>query len=177
MTSTAVYGIYHRDDIQSAVNSLRRHGFRGTHLSLLLFPATYTGMLESTSSSASVTNGAVRKWRVNIEALAIPGVGPLIAVGPRMTTRNGQGWGDIKTLIRLLVEWGVPEGEARRYESRIKSGDILLSLHCGKSDGMARAERLLKKTAAEDVTSGSETRGGLLEQQSRRTEMAAAFHH
>ena len=51
---------------------------------------------------------------------------------------------------------GIPEYEAKRYEGRIKEGGILLSVHCGTHDLVAKAEELLKQTGAQDIASSAE---------------------
>ncbi|HEY7334580.1 MAG TPA: hypothetical protein VH639_06825 [Bryobacteraceae bacterium] len=54
-----------------------------------------------------------------IGAIAIPGVGPLIAAGPIMALLAGAGAGGaVGTLIGALVGMGIPEYEAERYEGR-----------------------------------------------------------
>ena len=51
---------------------------------------------------------------------------------------------------------GVPEYEAKRYEGRVKDGGVLLSVHCDTSDEIKRAKEVLKRTAAEDISSSGE---------------------
>jgi hypothetical protein len=93
-----------------------------------------------------------------IGALAIPGLGPFIAAGPIMAGLAGLGVGGaVGGLIGALVGMGIPEYEAKRYEGRIKEGGILLSVHCDTSEEIERAEKILKKTGAEDVSSASES--------------------
>jgi hypothetical protein len=92
-----------------------------------------------------------------IGALAIPGVGPFIAAGPIMATLAGLGAGGaVGGFIGALVGMGIPEYEAKRYEGRIKKGDILLSIHCDTSDQIKRAKDVLKQTGAEDIASAGE---------------------
>jgi hypothetical protein len=45
---------------------------------------------------------------------------------------------------------GIPEYEAKRYEGRIKSGGILLSVHCDNSEWTKKAKQILEDTGAED---------------------------
>jgi hypothetical protein len=52
---------------------------------------------------------------------------------------------------------GIPEFEAKRYESRLQKGGILLSVHCDTSDEINRAKTELKATGAEDVSSTGES--------------------
>jgi len=64
--------------------------------------------------------------------------------------------GAIGGLVGSLVGMGIPEYEAKRYEGRIKSGGILLSVHCDDSEWVKRAKKILEETAAEDISSTGE---------------------
>jgi len=96
-------------------------------------------------------------WLAGIGALAIPGLGPFIAAGPIMAALAGAGVGGMTGgLVGALVGIGIPEYEAKRYEGRIKSGCILLSVHCDDSEWTSKAKDILEKTGAEDVSSTGE---------------------
>jgi hypothetical protein len=56
-------------------------------------------------------------------------------------------------LVGALVGMGIPKYEAKRYEGRIKSGGILLSVHCDNSEWTKMAKQILKDTGAEEVSS------------------------
>jgi hypothetical protein len=58
-----------------------------------------------------------------------------------------------KGITGALIGMGIPEHEAKRYEGRIKSGGILLSVHCFNSERTKKAKELLESTGAEDVSS------------------------
>jgi hypothetical protein len=51
---------------------------------------------------------------------------------------------------------GIPEIEAKRYEGKIKSGNILISVHIETSDEQRRAEGIFKTARAEDICSTGE---------------------
>jgi hypothetical protein len=92
-----------------------------------------------------------------IGALAIPGVGPLIAAGPIMGALAGLGVGGaVGGLVGALVGMGIPEYEGKRYEGRVKDGGVLLSVHCDTSEDISRAKELLKETGADDIASSGE---------------------
>ena len=57
-----------------------------------------------------------------------------------------------------LIGVGIPEYEAKRYEGRIRSGGILLSVHCDNSDWVKRAVDVLTHTGATDIATSSEAR-------------------
>jgi hypothetical protein len=101
--------------------------------------------------------GGVVGWLVGIGALAIPGLGPFIAAGPIMALLAGAGAGGaVGGLLGGLIGAGIPEYEAKRYEGRVKSGGILLSIHCDSSEWVKRAKSILEETGAEDIGSAGE---------------------
>jgi hypothetical protein len=92
-----------------------------------------------------------------IGALAIPGVGPFIAAGPLLAALSGAAAGaTVGGVAGALVGMGVPEIEAKRYEGKIKGGNILVSVHTESGDEVKRAEKIFKAARAEDVCSSAE---------------------
>ncbi len=167
--NTSVFGIYPtRARAEEAVDALRQANFRNTDISAL-FPdnagskdfAHEKNTKAPEGSVAGATSGAVvggvLGWLAGIGALAIPGVGPLIAAGPIMGMLAGAGAvGAVGGVVGALVGMGIPEYEAKRYEGRVKNGGILLSVHCDSHDWVKRAEDILKRTGAEDISSAGE---------------------
>lgn len=167
--NVAVFGIYaSRTAAEEAVDALRTAGFRNTDISAL-FPdnqgskdfahekSTKAPEGTATGAASGAVVGGVLGWLAGIGALAIPGIGPLIAAGPIMAALAGAGAaGMIGGIVGALVGMGIPEYEAKRYEGRIKNGGILLSVHCDTSEWITRAKDILKNTGAEDIASTGE---------------------
>jgi hypothetical protein len=88
---------------------------------------------------------------VGLGALAIPGVGPLIAAGPIATTLLGAGVGAAAGgLLGALVDVGVPEDEANYYAEGVRRGGVLVSV--GAEDAMVdRVINILERHNAVDV--------------------------
>jgi hypothetical protein len=167
--NTAVFGIYRdRSSVESAVDALREAGFRNTDISVL-FPEN-AGTKDfahekSTKAPEGVTAGATSGaviggglgWLAGIGALAVPGLGPLIAAGPIVALLAGAGAGGaIGGLTGALIGMGIPEYEAKRYEGRVKEGGILLSVHSDNSEWTKKAKDLLQHTGADDISSTGE---------------------
>src|SRR6202049_1744899 len=103
--NTAVFGIYQtREAAEEAVDALRRAHFRNTDISAL-FPDN-TGTKDfahekntkapegaTTGAASGAVAGGVLGWLAGIGALAIPGIGPLIAAGPIVAALAGAGAG------------------------------------------------------------------------------------
>lgn len=97
--------------------------------------------------------GGALGWLVGIGALAIPGVGPFIAAGPIMAALGGAAVGGAAGgLTGALVGLGVPEYEAKRYEGKIKSGNILISVHTDNRDQIKQAKEIFERASAQDIS-------------------------
>jgi len=95
-----------------------------------------------------------------IGALAIPGLGPFIAAGPIMAALSGTAvGGSVGLLIGALIGSGIPEYEAKKYESGLKEGNILISVHTETDEKLKSANEILKKEGAKDISSTSEKTG------------------
>jgi hypothetical protein len=111
----------------------------------------------ATGGVAGLGVGAAVGWLAGIGALAIPGVGPFIAAGPIMAALGGAAVGGAAGgLIGALVGMGIPEFEAKRYDAKIREGNILISVHT--EDGKQRdvAKDVFKRNGADDISTGSE---------------------
>jgi hypothetical protein len=170
--NTAVFGIYRTpEDAERAVDALMGAGFASGAISVLLPDnestrafAHHKDTKAPEGTTAGVTTGGVIGGALGvlagIGALAIPGVGPLIAAGPIVAGLAGLGVGGaVGGLVGALIGMGIPEYEAKRYEGRVKDGGTLLSVHCDTSDQVSRAKDLLKSSGAQDISSTSETSG------------------
>ncbi|MBC7782580.1 MAG: DUF3341 domain-containing protein [Burkholderiales bacterium] len=114
------------------------------------------GAAAGASTGAAV--GATLGWLAGIGMLAIPGIGPFIAAGPIMAALSGAAvGGTVGGITGALVGLGIPEFEAKRYEGRVKSGNILISVHSENSDESRRAREIFELAGAEDIASASES--------------------
>ncbi len=93
-----------------------------------------------------------------IGALAIPGFGPFIAAGPLLAALSGAAAGaTVGGVAGALVGLGIPEIEAKRYEGKIKGGNLLISVHVETSQEAKRAEDIFKAAKADDICSTGES--------------------
>jgi len=110
--------------------------------------------------AAGVSTGGILAgtlgWLVGIGALAIPGVGPFLAAGPIMAALSAAAVGAaLGGITGALIGLGIPEYEARRYEGKIKEGNILISVHPDNAAQTDRAREIFERCGAHDISSTS----------------------
>lgn len=167
--NTAAFGIFStRSAAETAVDRLTAAGFSHQDVSVLMADQTgskdfaaekNTKAPEGTATGVTVggVTGGTLGLLAGLGALAIPGVGPLIAAGPIMGALAGLGVGGaVGGLVGALVGMGIPEYEAKRYEGRVKDGGILVSVHCDSSEEVSRAKDILREAGGDDVASSGE---------------------
>src|SRR6266536_4123001 len=130
-----------RDDAQDAITALRDAGFdastisvvarnRNLHGQLAEDTGTEAGEAAATGAVAGGVLGGVAGWLIGIGALAIPGVGPVIAAGPLAAAIGGAALGAATGgIIGALTGAGVPEEEARFYDEAFRRGGILVTVN------------------------------------------------
>lgn len=158
-----------RSSFEAALDGLRAAGFRNSDVSVILPERDRTtkdfaheihtkapeGAATGAGTGAAV--GGVLGWLVGIGALAIPGVGPLVAAGPIVAALAGAGAaGATGGLVGGLIGAGIPEVEAKRFAGRIREGGYLISVHCDDRDWASRAKEILDASGGRDVVSTSE---------------------
>ncbi len=155
-----------RTEAQAAtiVEQLKAANFSNNAISVLLPDKTgtrdfaheqHTKAPEGAATGASTGGvlGGALGWLVGIGALAIPGLGPFIAAGPIMAALSGAAAGAaLGGVTGALIGLGIPEYEAKRYEGKIKDGNILISVHADDSTERDRAKAIFERAGAEDIS-------------------------
>ena len=101
--------------------------------------------------------GGILGWLVGIGSLAIPGVGAFVAAGPILAALSGAAIGAATGgLIGTMVGLGMTEVEAKQYESRLKEGQILISVHAKDKEELERARKIYADVGASDITETKE---------------------
>jgi hypothetical protein len=166
----SVFGILtSRAQAETVVERLQTAGFYNDDVSMLFADTSGTKDFAikhetkapegaATGGGTGFVVGGILGWLAGIGLLAIPGVGPLIAAGPIMAALSGAAVGTaVGGIVGALVGMGLPEYEARRYESKVKEGNILVSVHADDSAKVDRAKAILRECHAEDISSTSES--------------------
>jgi hypothetical protein len=165
MADKAVFGIAQTEyQAVTIADNLKAAGFTENDVSVL-FPdkqgtkdfahEQHTKAPEGATAGAgggAILGGALG-WIVGIGALAIPGLGPFIAAGPIMAALAGAAGGAaLGGLTGALIGMGIPEYEAKRYEGKVKDGNILMSVHTDDSKERERAKEIFVRGGAVDIS-------------------------
>jgi uncharacterized membrane protein len=139
MTRTVVALYEDMPTAQQAVEELSNNGFDRAQISLVSQDAegrytSQTGDGESTGENIAegvgvgAAVGGIGGLLVGLAALAIPGVGPIIAAGPLASALIGAGVGAATGgLIGALGESGVPPEQAEYYAEGVRRGGALVT--------------------------------------------------
>lgn len=157
-------------EASDVITELKRVGFIGDDISCLL-PDRSTSRDFAHETNTKAPEGAVAGVSaggalggtlgllVGIGALAIPGLGPLIAAGPLLAALSGAAVGAaVGGVTGALVGMGFPEIEARKYEGKIRDGNVLIAVHTEDGKQLDTAKEVMKRYRATDITTIGETK-------------------
>jgi hypothetical protein len=90
--------------------------------------------------------GAIMGFLIGGFLTWLPGVGPVIAAGPLMNSLAGLAagavlGGSLSALVAVLMDWGLTEAEALRYQNLVKEGKFLVIVH-GDEETVKKAETI-----------------------------------
>ena len=117
--------------------------------------------LEKTNSDVLVWGAQGALWGGLLGLLlggvlfVVPGFGPIVGVGPVAAALAGMLGGAMTGAAALgladaLIEWGMGEIEAKRFEKLVEENKVLVVVHGDEAD-VQHAETVLKESGAESV--------------------------
>lgn len=164
MTNKAVFGILRtQNEAETLISDLQSQGFSPNDISVL-FPnkgATrdFAHVQGTKAPEAAVVGGStggvaggVLGLLVGMGALAIPGLGPLLAAGPIMAALSGIAVGAaVGTMTGGLVGLGIPEIQAKAYDAKIQGGNVLVAVHTTDGRQVDLAKQIFTNNHVEDI--------------------------
>jgi hypothetical protein len=156
---------------QTVVRDLKNGGFPSENISLVAHDVSgeYARSLEGNGSATEAgagvgaALGGLGGLLVGLGALAIPGIGPVVAAGPLATAVAGllgAGVGALAGgvtggLIGALVDMGVPETEAQYYSEGVRRGGTLVTVRA-EDNMVARAREIMDRYETVNIHERSE---------------------
>jgi hypothetical protein len=141
MNSNLVSAVFdNHADAERALSGLRAAGVSDSAISIV---AQHEGKNTTTDGSGADTQEFVGKVAagagigtiLGIAALAIPGVGPLVAAGtiasaaiPAAAVTGAALGGAVGGLEKVMTDHGVSQDDARYYEGRVNDGGVFVSI-------------------------------------------------
>lgn len=139
MVKRQVVGYYNSEnDAILAIEDLKRQGYVSDEISVIskereqvdtVVEETGTHATDGAATGAATGGvlGGLGGVLAGIGALAIPGIGPIIAAGPIVAGITGAAAGaGVGGLAGALIGMGIPEEEAQEYTNHFDEGKILV---------------------------------------------------
>lgn len=138
-----VIGVFETEEhaIQ-AIENLKAMGYSDNEISIVakhieiikdhgeeIVPKTRDGMIAGAAMGGAI---GLTGLFIGLSALAIPGFGSILAIGPILTTLGGAVAGATTGaggLQHALKEHGISEKEAKTYQDDVENGRILVMVH------------------------------------------------
>ncbi len=167
---STVIGVFNQTEAaEKAVKALRDKGFTENEISIIAKDQgktktkTKKGDMEVGGDFGTNENiadgtawggalGGLAGILAGVGALAIPGIGPIVAAGPLAGALSGAVTGGV---AGGLIDLGIPEDRGREYENKLKAGGILAVIETS-DEKVNEASEILRRNGAQDV----ETHGG-----------------
>jgi len=112
---------------------------------------TVDGTSVGENVAAGTLFGGLGGLLIGLGALAIPGIGPVVAAGPIAAALAGAGFGALGGgVIGGLKQAGVPEHEADVYAEAVRRGGTIVTVHSGENQS-DRVSDILNRNGAVDV--------------------------
>jgi len=162
----AVFGIFDsKINLEQAVSALKISGFRNSDISMLMPQGEHNqniGHTKSTKSpeaatvgtGAGIALGGALGWLIGIGTVTLnPLLAPFVAAGPIMSALAGAGLGGtVGGLSGALIGAGFPEYEAKKYESYVNDGGMLLAVHVDDSEWAYKAKDIMVSYGARSIS-------------------------
>ncbi|MDD1512053.1 general stress protein [Priestia megaterium] len=140
-----VVGVYETEqEAIQAVESLKKEGYTSEEISIIgKHKKTQKVQKETNTKAEGAATGALTGGTLGsltgilagAGALAIPGIGPIVAAGPIVATLTGAAAGaSVGGLSGILISMGIPKQQAEQYNDSVKEGCLLVLVDKEDSD-------------------------------------------
>lgn len=153
-SNLTVIGIFEsKFDAEKAVTALRQQGFSNEEINIISKKQSQDedtdvvddDIMDGTLTGATI--GGIGGLIVGAGALMIPGIGPILAMGPIAAALSGAMVGG---LAGGLIDWGIPSVDSKHYEEEVSNGSILAIIRTDAVK-MSSVAQILRQNGAKDV--------------------------
>jgi uncharacterized protein (TIGR02271 family) len=167
MTKTVIGTYSNMESAVDVVNNLVNAGFERNTISVIANDpderyASYVdndGAMDDTAKGAGIgaAIGGLGGLLLGLGALAIPGVGPVIAAGPLAAALAGAGVGAVTGgIIGALIDLGIPEESAHIYAESVRRGNALVAAQV-PDNRVSEATRIMQHSGLIDIEREADT--------------------
>jgi len=161
MTKTVIGTYSSLETAVAVVNDLVNAGFHRNSISIVANDPDekYAGYVDHDTAADGAAAGAgmgaviggIGGLLLGLGALAIPGIGPVIAAGPLAATLAGAGVGAVTGgIIGALVDMGVPKESAEAYAESVHRGNTLVVAQV-EDNRANEATRIMQRQGLVDI--------------------------
>jgi hypothetical protein len=152
MAKTVIGILQNAAQAQQAVEELLKSGFDKREVGVISADFAREAQAALEGGSAGTAVGALAGLLIGATALAIPGIGPVLAAGPALALIGSTTLGALAGgIVGALVKKGVPEEQANFYAEGVRRGGALVTVLARTDELAARAIEILKRYGAEKV--------------------------
>lgn len=161
-SNLSVVGVY--DDMEQAVKAVERlieAGLARGNVSLIgqglqsearVHGFITTGDVAKTGAKVGAWVGGIFGLLTGVAVLFVPGVGPIVALGPLAGAALGAAETATFTgILGAIFGHFLAKQHIPKFEAHLRAGRYLLVVH-GSSDEVARAHQIMQSTGAKDIT-------------------------
>lgn len=115
----------------------------------------------ATGAGAGGVVGGTLGLLAGIGAISLPGIGPLIAAGPIIAAISGAAVGAaVGGIAGGLIGLGMPEYDALEYESQVRGGNILISVHAESPAEVRGVKEIFWASGAQGIAAATADSSG-----------------
>jgi uncharacterized membrane protein len=154
-----VVGVFDdRVDAEEALRALKAAGFEPDQISAVMLQTPHPEVEErhgrhideTTGILAGGALGGLAGWLIGATAVAVPGLGALLAAGALVGALGGAGIGAAAGgIIGHFIDLGLSREEAQYYHERVRHGAALLTVHAQDSR-VDEAQTIMQQRGAHD---------------------------
>lgn len=144
---------------QQAAATIRDAGIASEDISVVFRqpdtpPEVGAGDTQATGGALTgATAGALVGGVLGLAALAIPGIGPLLAAGPLAVALGALTGGALGGLVGSFAGLGIPTEHAQQYEAAVRAGGAIVTAKVPDDETAGRIRQILERHGARESSS------------------------